>query len=109
MALCLGAGLGGCLNADTCACLAGLDEYGMDFVNSGCAMKKTVSQQNTKIGREASKCDHVIWEIEVPKVSNCWPAPASCPALHSHLLALPVLHWLGAVPGTSTTDEGLSD
>ncbi|KAM4674529.1 A-kinase anchor protein 1, mitochondrial-like [Amazona ochrocephala] len=39
----------------------------MDFVSSGCAMKKAVTQQNTKTGRETSKCDHVIWEIEVPK------------------------------------------
>ncbi|KAM9525804.1 A-kinase anchor protein 1, mitochondrial isoform 2-T2 [Guaruba guarouba] len=48
-------------------CPQGLDEHGMDFVNSGSAMKKAVTQQNTKIGRETSKCDHVIWEIEVPK------------------------------------------
>ncbi|XP_062471657.1 A-kinase anchor protein 1, mitochondrial isoform X1 [Pezoporus occidentalis] len=48
-------------------CLQGLDECGTDFVNSGCAMKNAVTQQNTKIGRETSKCDHVIWEIEVPK------------------------------------------
>ncbi|KFQ56873.1 hypothetical protein N333_06428, partial [Nestor notabilis] len=45
----------------------GLDEHGMDFVDSGCAMKKTVTQQNAKLGRETSKCDHIIWEIEVPK------------------------------------------
>ncbi|NWS39380.1 AKAP1 protein, partial [Probosciger aterrimus] len=48
-------------------CPQGLDEHGADFVNSGCAMKKTMTQQNTKTGRETSKCNHVIWEIEVPK------------------------------------------
>ncbi|XP_030328551.1 A-kinase anchor protein 1, mitochondrial isoform X2 [Strigops habroptila] len=48
-------------------CPQGLDEHGTDFVDSGCAMKKTVAQQNAKLGRETSKCDHVIWEIEVPK------------------------------------------
>ncbi|XP_064499854.1 A-kinase anchor protein 1, mitochondrial-like, partial [Pseudopipra pipra] len=48
-------------------CPQGLDEHGMDFVSSGCAMKKAVTQQNTKTGRETSKCDHVIREIEVPK------------------------------------------
>uniref|UniRef100_A0A8C6J3U0 Uncharacterized protein n=1 Tax=Melopsittacus undulatus TaxID=13146 RepID=A0A8C6J3U0_MELUD len=38
-----------------------------DVVNSGCVMKKAVTQQNTKTGGETSKCDHIIWEIEVPK------------------------------------------
>ncbi|NXD65926.1 AKAP1 protein, partial [Eolophus roseicapillus] len=48
-------------------CPRGLDGHGADFVYSGCAMKKTMTQQNTKTGGETSKCNHVIWEIEVPK------------------------------------------
>ncbi|KAM4674840.1 A-kinase anchor protein 1, mitochondrial-like [Amazona ochrocephala] len=48
-------------------CPQGLDEHGMDFVSSGCAMKKAVTHQNTKTGRETSKCDRIIREIGVPK------------------------------------------
>ncbi|XP_033924558.1 A-kinase anchor protein 1, mitochondrial isoform X2 [Melopsittacus undulatus] len=48
-------------------CPQGLNEHGTDVVNSGCVMKKAVTQQNTKTGGETSKCDHIIWEIEVPK------------------------------------------
>ncbi|NXV93907.1 AKAP1 protein, partial [Calonectris borealis] len=39
----------------------------MDFVDSGCAMRKTVTRQNSKLGGESSKSDYIIWEIEVPK------------------------------------------
>ncbi|NWQ89525.1 AKAP1 protein, partial [Burhinus bistriatus] len=39
----------------------------MDFVDSGCALRKTVTRQNSKLGGESSKSDFVIWEIEVPK------------------------------------------
>ncbi|NXN99775.1 AKAP1 protein, partial [Rhinopomastus cyanomelas] len=45
----------------------GSDVDGMDFVDSGCAMRKTVTRQNAKLGGESSKSDFVIWEIEVPK------------------------------------------
>ncbi|XP_050765001.1 A-kinase anchor protein 1, mitochondrial [Gymnogyps californianus] len=45
----------------------GSDVNSMDFVDSGCAMRKTVSRQNSKLGGESSKSDFVIWEIEVPK------------------------------------------
>uniref|UniRef100_A0A8C8ASM2 A-kinase anchoring protein 1 n=1 Tax=Otus sunia TaxID=257818 RepID=A0A8C8ASM2_9STRI len=47
--------------------LAGSDENNMDFVDSGCAMRKTVTRQNSKLGGESSKSDFIIWEIEVPK------------------------------------------
>uniref|UniRef100_A0A8D0FBW9 A-kinase anchoring protein 1 n=1 Tax=Strix occidentalis caurina TaxID=311401 RepID=A0A8D0FBW9_STROC len=57
----------GCLNADACACLVGSDVNNMDFVDSGCAMRKTVTRQNSKLGEESSKSDFIIWEIEVPK------------------------------------------
>ncbi|NXD78495.1 AKAP1 protein, partial [Halcyon senegalensis] len=43
----------------------GLDENSVDFVDSGCAMRKTVTRQ--KLGGESSKSDFIIWEIEVPK------------------------------------------
>ncbi|KFV75786.1 hypothetical protein N307_12387, partial [Dryobates pubescens] len=43
----------------------GADVESVDFVDSGCAMRRTVSRQ--KLGGEASKPDFVIWEIEVPK------------------------------------------
>ncbi|NXI53013.1 AKAP1 protein, partial [Chloroceryle aenea] len=43
----------------------GLDENSVDFVDSACAMRKTVSRQ--KLGGESSKSDFIIWEIEVPK------------------------------------------
>ncbi|KFV99160.1 hypothetical protein N327_12327, partial [Fulmarus glacialis] len=39
----------------------------MDFVDGGCAMRKTVTRQNSKLGGESSKSDYIIWEIEVPK------------------------------------------
>ncbi|XP_055652391.1 A-kinase anchor protein 1, mitochondrial [Falco peregrinus] len=39
----------------------------MDFVDGGCAVRKTVAHQNSKLGRESSKSDFVVWEIEVPK------------------------------------------
>ncbi|NXW17002.1 AKAP1 protein, partial [Circaetus pectoralis] len=45
----------------------GLDVNSVDFVDSGCAMRKTVSRQNSKLRGESSKSDFVIWEIEVPK------------------------------------------
>ncbi|KAM6192474.1 A-kinase anchor protein 1, mitochondrial [Sarcoramphus papa] len=45
----------------------GSDVNSMDFVDSGCAMRKTVSRQNSKLGGESSKSDFIIWEIEVPK------------------------------------------
>ncbi|KAM6110660.1 uncharacterized protein FYW35_009226 [Pterocles gutturalis] len=45
----------------------GLDVNNMDFVDSGCAMRKTVIRQNSKLGGESSKSDFIIWEIEVPK------------------------------------------
>ncbi|XP_061219278.1 A-kinase anchor protein 1, mitochondrial isoform X2 [Neopsephotus bourkii] len=48
-------------------CPQGLDGHGTGFVNSGCAMKKAVTQQDTEIGRETSKCNPIIWEIVVPK------------------------------------------
>ncbi|KAM7088166.1 A-kinase anchor protein 1, mitochondrial [Ciconia maguari] len=47
--------------------LGGSDINSMDFVDSGCAMRKTVTRQNSKLGRESSKSDFIIWEIEVPK------------------------------------------
>ncbi|KAM9258621.1 LOW QUALITY PROTEIN: uncharacterized protein RDI95_015133 [Morus bassanus] len=39
----------------------------MDFVDSGCAMRRRVTRQNAKLGGASRKSDHVIWEIEVPK------------------------------------------
>ncbi|XP_076210972.1 A-kinase anchor protein 1, mitochondrial [Aptenodytes patagonicus] len=45
----------------------GLDANSMDFMDSGCAMRKTVTHQNCKLGGESSKSDFVIWEVEVPK------------------------------------------
>ncbi|KAM9257517.1 uncharacterized protein RDI95_015405 [Morus bassanus] len=39
----------------------------MDFVDSGCAMRRRVTHQNAKLGGASRKSDHVIWEIEVPK------------------------------------------
>ncbi|KAM9257523.1 A-kinase anchor protein 1, mitochondrial-like [Morus bassanus] len=39
----------------------------MDFVDSGCAMRRRVTRQNAKLGGASGKSDHVIWEIEVPK------------------------------------------
>ncbi|XP_074016609.1 A-kinase anchor protein 1, mitochondrial [Numenius arquata] len=45
----------------------GSDVNDMDFVDSGCALRKTVTRQNSKLGGESSKSDFIIWEIEVPK------------------------------------------
>ncbi|XP_009467417.1 PREDICTED: A-kinase anchor protein 1, mitochondrial [Nipponia nippon] len=45
----------------------GSDVNSVDFVDSGCAMRKTVTRQNSKLGGESSKSDFIIWEIEVPK------------------------------------------
>ncbi|XP_051491645.1 A-kinase anchor protein 1, mitochondrial [Apus apus] len=45
----------------------GSDINSVDFVDSGCAMRKTVTRRNSKLGGEPSKSDFVIWEIEVPK------------------------------------------
>ncbi|KAF1410420.1 A-kinase anchor protein 1, mitochondrial, partial [Spheniscus humboldti] len=45
----------------------GLDANSMDFMDSGCAMRKTVTRQNSKLGGESSKSDFIIWEVEVPK------------------------------------------
>ncbi|XP_074878069.1 A-kinase anchor protein 1, mitochondrial-like [Buteo buteo] len=45
----------------------GSDVNSVDFVDSGCAMRKTVSRQNSKLRGESSKSGVVIWEIEVPK------------------------------------------
>ncbi|KFO13906.1 hypothetical protein N312_12804, partial [Balearica regulorum gibbericeps] len=44
-----------------------LDVKNMDFVDSGCAMRKTVAHQNAQLEAESSKSDFIIWEIEVPK------------------------------------------
>ncbi|NWI72009.1 AKAP1 protein, partial [Todus mexicanus] len=46
-------------------CSGGSDENSVDFVDSGCAMRKTVTRQ--KLRGECSKSDFIIWEIEVPK------------------------------------------
>ncbi|KAM9260705.1 uncharacterized protein RDI95_014716 [Morus bassanus] len=43
------------------------DINSMDFVDSGCAMRRRVTRQNAKLGGASRKSDHVIWEIEVPK------------------------------------------
>ncbi|KFP74782.1 hypothetical protein N310_05115, partial [Acanthisitta chloris] len=45
----------------------GSDVNSVDFVDSGCAMRKTVARQNAKLEGGSSKSDFVIWEIEVPK------------------------------------------
>ncbi|NWR59320.1 AKAP1 protein, partial [Bucorvus abyssinicus] len=45
----------------------GSDANTVDFVDSGCAMRKIVTGQNSKLGEEPIKADFVIWEIEVPK------------------------------------------
>ncbi|KAM9258635.1 uncharacterized protein RDI95_015114 [Morus bassanus] len=44
-----------------------MDINSMDFVDSGCAMRRRVTRQNAKLGGASRKSDHVIWEIEVPK------------------------------------------
>ncbi|NWH64680.1 AKAP1 protein, partial [Geococcyx californianus] len=45
----------------------GSDVNRMDFVDSGCAMRKTMTHQNSKLRGQSSKSDIIIWEIEVPK------------------------------------------
>ncbi|OXB59642.1 hypothetical protein ASZ78_016533 [Callipepla squamata] len=45
----------------------GSDVNSMDSVDSGCALGKTETRQNSKPGGESSKSDLTIWEIEVPK------------------------------------------
>ncbi|KFO95044.1 hypothetical protein N300_00143, partial [Calypte anna] len=45
----------------------GSDVNNVDFVDNGCAMRKTVTRHKSKLGGESSKSDFVIWEIEVPK------------------------------------------
>ncbi|NXY47272.1 AKAP1 protein, partial [Ceuthmochares aereus] len=45
----------------------GSDVNRMDFVDSGCAMRKTMTHQNSKLRGQSSKSDLIIWEIEVPK------------------------------------------
>ncbi|XP_035198964.1 A-kinase anchor protein 1, mitochondrial [Oxyura jamaicensis] len=45
----------------------GSDVNSMDSVDSGCALGKTATRQNSKPGGESSKSDLTIWEIEVPK------------------------------------------
>lgn len=47
---------------------AGSDVNSMDSVDSGCALRKSDSCQNSKMGAEPSKMELVIWEIEIPKV-----------------------------------------
>ncbi|NXP18496.1 AKAP1 protein, partial [Scytalopus superciliaris] len=45
----------------------GSDANSVDFVDSGCAMRKTVARQNAKLEGGSSVPDFVIWEIKVPK------------------------------------------
>ncbi|KAH1178756.1 A-kinase anchor protein 1, mitochondrial [Mauremys mutica] len=45
----------------------GSDVNSMDSVDSGCALGKTESCQNSKPGVESNKSELTIWEIEVPK------------------------------------------
>ncbi|XP_065588151.1 A-kinase anchor protein 1, mitochondrial [Cyrtonyx montezumae] len=45
----------------------GSDVNSMDSVDSGCALGKTETRQNSKPGGESSKSDLTVWEIEVPK------------------------------------------
>ncbi|KAM8797189.1 A-kinase anchor protein 1, mitochondrial [Eudromia elegans] len=45
----------------------GSDVNSMDSVDSGCALGKTETPQNSKPGGESSKSELTIWEIEVPK------------------------------------------
>ncbi|NXT81962.1 AKAP1 protein, partial [Zapornia atra] len=44
-----------------------LDVKNRDFVDSGCAMRKMVTCQNSKPEKISTEPDFVIWEIEVPK------------------------------------------
>ncbi|XP_025066312.1 A-kinase anchor protein 1, mitochondrial isoform X2 [Alligator sinensis] len=45
----------------------GSDVNSMDSVDSGCALGKTETRQNSKPGVESNKSELAIWEIEVPK------------------------------------------
>ncbi|KAJ7406447.1 A-kinase anchor protein 1 [Willisornis vidua] len=45
----------------------GSDANSVDFVDTGCAMRKTVARQNAKLEGGSSLPDFVIWEIKVPK------------------------------------------
>ncbi|NXX93768.1 AKAP1 protein, partial [Centropus bengalensis] len=45
----------------------GSDVNRTDFVDSGCAMRKTMTHQNSKLRGQSSKSDIIVWEIEVPK------------------------------------------
>lgn len=76
----------GYLSADRCLSFVGSDVNSMDSVDSGCALGKTATRQNSKPGGESSKSDLTIWEIEVPKVTRHQPIV---------LLALPyiVIFW----------------
>ena len=48
--------------------LPGSDVNSMDSVDSGCTMGAMDSQSNTN--NMGSNTEHIIWEIEVPKVSE---------------------------------------
>ncbi|NXL89068.1 AKAP1 protein, partial [Alectura lathami] len=52
------------MNGDHCG---GSDVNSMDSVDSGCALGKPETRQNSKPGGESSKSDLTVWEIEVPK------------------------------------------
>lgn len=74
MALCLVAGWITCVIVVlVCVCFVGSDVNSMDSVDSGCALGKTETHQNSKPGGESSKSDLTIWEIEVPKVTSHQP------------------------------------
>uniref|UniRef100_A0A7M4EUZ3 A-kinase anchoring protein 1 n=1 Tax=Crocodylus porosus TaxID=8502 RepID=A0A7M4EUZ3_CROPO len=45
----------------------GSDVNSMDSVDSGCALGKTETRQNSKPGVDSNKSELTIWEIEVPK------------------------------------------
>lgn len=45
----------------------------MDSVDSGCALGKMETRQNSKPGVESNKSELAIWEIEVPKVTSQAP------------------------------------
>ncbi|KAM9259519.1 uncharacterized protein RDI95_014926 [Morus bassanus] len=59
-------GAAGDVSTQSCQAAASQAET-MDFVDSGCAMRRRVTRQNAKLGGASGKSDHVIWEIEVPK------------------------------------------
>ncbi|KAM9257524.1 uncharacterized protein RDI95_015390 [Morus bassanus] len=62
-------GAAGDVSTQSCQAAASQAETinSMDFVDSGCAMRRRVTRQNAKLGGASGKSDHVIWEIEVPK------------------------------------------